>query len=77
MQNLDLAQRLLVQAHSPSTITDSSGLQSIGADKQNDISVFSGPSNRLSPPEARCGQCQCDLKRLLRHQSGIETQEEL
>jgi hypothetical protein len=49
MQNLDLAQRLLVQAHSPSTTTDSSGLQSIGGDKQNDISVFSGPSNRLSP----------------------------
>ena len=49
MRNLDLAQRL-VQAHSPSTTTDSSGLQSIDGDKQSDINVVSGPSNRLSPP---------------------------
>jgi hypothetical protein len=50
MRNLELAQRLLVQAHSPSTTTDSSGLQSIDGDKQSDISVAPGPSNRLSPP---------------------------
>src|SRR5271154_4798492 len=50
MRNLDLAQRLLVQTHSPSTTADSNGLQSIDGDKQSDINVASGPSNRLSPP---------------------------
>jgi hypothetical protein len=45
---LELAQRL--QAHSPRTTTDSSGLQAVDDNKQDDITAVSGPSNRPNSP---------------------------